>query len=340
MINVGIIGLGCMGKVHFGVYGANRKSKVAAISDVNEKKLKGDWSEIAGNIDEPGAKNVNLKGITAYKKAEDLICDSMVHVVDITLPTFLHAKYVIKALEAGKDVICEKPMCMNLREADKIIEAVRKTGKKLMIAHCIRFWPEYEMLRKIIKTRRFGKLYSASFSRLGAAPIWGWHNWLQVGKLSGGAALDLHIHDTDFINWCLGMPREVFSTGTSKAGGAVDYILTNYNYRKGLAVRAEGGWVYHPTFGFEMSYRAIFEKATVVYSFLNKPPLVIHTSNGKKIEPKIMPGNGHQREINYFLTCIGKNKKIETVTPEDARNSIKVVLAEIESAKKGKPVLI
>ena len=329
-----------MGKVHFDVYGANRKSKVVAISDVNEKKLKGDWSETVGNIGDPSAKNVNLKGITAYKKAEDLIYDSGVRVVDIALPTFLHAKYVIKALEAGKDVICEKPMCMNLREADRIIKTVRKTGKKLMIAHCIRFWPEYEMLRKIIKTSKFGKLYSASFSRIGATPIWGWHNWLQGGKLSGGAALDLHIHDTDFINWCFGMPKEVFSAGISKTSGAIDHIVTNYSYRKGMQITAEGGWAYHPTFGFEMSYRALFEKATVVYSSLNKPPLVIHTSSGKRIEPGITPGNGHWREINYFLTCISKKKKIETVTPKDARNSVKVVLAEIESVKKGKPVKI
>ena len=340
VINVGIIGLGGIGKMHFGVYKKNSKSKVVAVSDINVKRLKGVQSPAGINIDNPAAGNVDLKNIAAYEKAEDLINDPQVELVAITLPTFLHARYAIKALQAGKDVMCEKPMALNLKETDRMLEVVKKTGQKLMIGHCIRFWPEYEMLRKIVKSGRFGKLYSATFGRIGSTPAWGWQNWFRTGKLSGGAALDLHIHDTDFINWCFGLPKEVSSAGMSKTTGAIDHIVTNYKYGKNVQITAEGGWAFHPTFKFRMSFRAIFEKATVEFNSSKKPTLVIHTARGKRTEPKIASGDGFEREIDYFLGCIRKNKKPETVTPEDARDAVKVVMAEIESVRKGKPVLI
>lgn len=340
MIKVGIVGLGFMGKMHFGVYGTNPNSKVVAISDADIKKLKGDWSQIAGNIDDPGAKNVDLADISTYAEADELINDAEVELVDITLPTFLHARYTIKALQAGKDVICEKPMALNVRESEKVLKVARNSKGKLMVAHCIRFWPEYEQLRKIIKKRRFGRLYSLTLSRLSSTPVWGWQNWLQAGKLSGGAAIDLHIHDTDFVNWCFGLPKEVFSVGMSKTSGAIDHIVTSYMYTKNMQVTAEGGWAFPKTFGFEMSFRAIFEKGTVEYSSSKKPGMLMHMSTGRKMELKVDATDGYQREIDYFLKCIKNDKKPEIVTPRDASDAVKVVMAEIESVRRGKAVSI
>ncbi len=340
MLKVGIIGLGFMGKMHYGVYSGNPKAKVVAICDIDDRKLGGDWSSIAGNIEDGSTKKTDLAGVLVCKKAEDLIKNPEIDIVDITLPTYLHAKYALMALEHGKHVLCEKPMALNADESRSMVDAASRSKGILMIGHCMRFWPEYELLKKYIDTEKYGKVCAAYFGRYGSTPVWSWDGWLQKGRKSGGAALDLHIHDTDYINWCFGAPREVYSSGITKTSGAVDNLITAYRYRKNLSVTAEGGWVYHPTFGFEMSFRVVFEKATVEFSTAKNPTLRVHTHTGKTLHPSLASGDGYSREIDYFLGCVKKGKKPETVTPEDADRSLRIVMAEIESVKKNKPVRV
>ena len=83
-VKVGLIGVGFMGKMHFGVHKASKRSKIVAIADVDQKKLDGDWSAIGGNIDDPSARNVDLKGIRKYTNAAALINDPEVELADIT----------------------------------------------------------------------------------------------------------------------------------------------------------------------------------------------------------------------------------------------------------------
>lgn len=339
MIKVGVVGIGFMGKMHFGVHQASRKSRVVAIADVNEDKLKGDWSSIAGNIDDPSAKNVDLTGIKTYSKAEDLIHDPDVDLVDITLPTYLHADYAVEALRAGKHVLCEKPIALTVAQADRMVAAARKAKGLFMVAHCIRFWPEYEVVKDIIDKKTYGRVYSATFRRVSPTPVWGWKNWLQKHKLSGGAAIDLHIHDIDFINYLFGKPRSVSAVGMTKTSGGVDHIVCNYTFRrKNLQVTAEGGWAMHPTFPFSMAFTIVCEKATIDYSSAKSPTLTIHTAEGKTLTPKVPAGDGYSREIDYFLDCIRKGEKPTRVTAEEARDALRVAWAEIRSVRTGRRV--
>ena len=135
-----------------------------------------------------------------------------VDVVDICLPTDLHADFAVRALQMGKHVVCEKPMAISLAEADRMIEAARKSGRRLMIAHCIRFWPEYVELRRLVESGELGHLLSLSLTRYSPFPSWGSDNWLADERRAGGAALDLHIHDTDFAAYLMGRaPDEMAS---------------------------------------------------------------------------------------------------------------------------------
>jgi len=339
MVKVGVVGIGFMGKMHFGVHQAGSKSKVVAIADVNKAKLKGDWSAIAGNIDDPSAKSVDLTGIKTYPKAEDLIADPDVEMVDITLPTYLHAEYVTKALGAGKHVLCEKPIALTLAQADRMVAAARKAKGLFMVAQCIRFWPEYEVTKKLLKEKTYGQVYSATFRRVSPTPVWGWRNWLQKHKQSGGAAIDLHIHDIDYINHLFGLPRAVSAVGMTKTSGGVDHIVCDYTFpRKNLQVSAEGGWAMHPTFPFSMAFTIVCEKATIDYSTAKSPSLTVHTAAGKTLVPKVAGGDGYSREIEYFLDCIRRGEKPTRVTARDAREALRVAWAEIRSVRTGRRV--
>ncbi len=334
-VKVGVLGIGFMGNCHYSIYGRPKGAVVAAIADVDPKKRSGDWSGIAGNIGGAGAKT-DLSGVTVYSKAEEMIADPDIDVIDITLPTYLHAKHAIMALKAGKHVICEKPMAIDSREAAKMVAAAKKASGELFIAHCIRFWPQYAEARKIVRSRKYGPVISATFRRFSLNPNWSWRNWLQDPKKSGLSALDLHIHDSDFVLYCFGRPRSVTSHSAGLRKGRVDHIVTSYNYGPNQLVVADGAWEYPPGFGFEMSFIIAMETATLVCG--PDMSLKLHPLRGKSREIKVPPGDGYQRELAHFVECIAKGRKSDVVSPESALASVRLVECEVKSALTGKTV--
>ena len=342
MVKVGILGVGFMGKMHFNTYSAYSKSKVVALADLDPKKLAGDWSSIGGNIEDAREAQVNLSGLHLHAKPADLFADPDVDVVDITLPTFVHAKYAVAALKAGKHVICEKPMGITLKQCDQMIAAAKAARRQLFIAHCIRFWPEHATLKKIIDSKKYGKVLSATFWRKSLTPTWSWDNWLMDPKRSGSAAVDLHIHDTDYVNYVFGVPKAVRSTGVVGAvsKGGVDHLVTQYIYPKGPQVTAEGGWAMPPGFGFTHGFCVVLEKATIEHDIKGQIPFTVHTAKGKTLTPKMPKDDGYVAELKHFVQCIGKGEKSKVVTAADARNALAVALAETRSVKTGKVVAV
>jgi predicted dehydrogenase len=101
-------------------------------------------------------------------------------------------------------------MALNVEECKAMIDASEKNNKKLMIAQCLRFFPQYEYLKECVETNRFGRVTGAYFFRGGATPKWSYNNWLLKKEISGGALLDQHIHDVDTINWIFGGTKGSF----------------------------------------------------------------------------------------------------------------------------------
>jgi predicted dehydrogenase len=334
-LKVGILGLGFMGRYHYETYAKIKGARVAAICDVDRKKLSGDWSGTTGNIGGAGAKT-DLAGIDVYTRAEDMIADSAIDVIDIALPTYLHAPYAVKALEADKHVISEKPMAINSREAKRMIDAAKRAKRRLFVAHCIRFWPQYVVAREIVRSRKYGRVISACFRRFSGTPIWSWQNWLQDPKKSGLCALDLHIHDADFILYCFGKPKSVASHAAGFKKGRVDHIFTSYDYGRGRLVAAEGAWEYAGDFPFSMSFVIAMEKATL--EFAPDQALTLRRPKGKAKRLKVPQGDGYGPELAHFVECITKNRPSEIAPPESAMESVKLVELEVKSALRGKTV--
>jgi predicted dehydrogenase len=342
MVRVGVLGVGFMGKMHFNVHRGNRKAKLIALSDLDPAKLAGDWSKIAGNIADARAAQVDLSGLKLYGDPAEMFGDPEIDLVDITLPTFLHAKYAIAALEAGKHVVCEKPMALTLADCDAMIAAAEKAKRVLVIAHCIRFWPEWMVLKQIVDGRKYGKVQSATFWRRSATPLWSWDGWLLDEKRSGGALVDLHIHDIDYVNYVFGVPKAVSARGV--VGGvsksAIDSVATQYFYDGGAQVTAEGSWTMAAGFGFDHGFLVSLEGATVEYDLKSGKPLTVHTKKGKSLQPKLPKNDGYVAELRYFVDCIGTGKKPSTVTAQDGRNALAVALAEGKSVRTGEKVAL
>ncbi len=333
-IKVGILGMGFMGNCHFNAYKGVKKARITALCDCDGKKLRGDGG-VVGNIGGAGQKK-NLAGIKTYSDASRLIADPEIDVVDITLPTYLHAEWTVRALKAGKHVICEKPMALSLSDASKMVSAAHQARRQLFIGHCIRFFPAYDVAMQIIRTGRYGKVISAVFSRISPRPTWSWKNWMMNPRLSGNAALDLHIHDADFVLYLFGIPKSVCSHGAGSVRDGFEHIITSYNFGTKPLVVAEGGWGYESKYPFSMIFRFAMEKASLAMHADGK--LMLYKPGRDPELVKVPAGDGYGRELVHFIECIGFGRKSKVVSPESAMLSVKLIEAEIKSAVTGKNV--
>jgi hypothetical protein len=133
------------------------------------------------------------------------------------------------------------------------------------------------------------------------------------------------------------MPRAVTSTAAFGAAGEMQYISTLYDVG-GAAVTAEGSWAMTPTLGFEASFVVTFEKAVVVLDAKREKPLCVYPAKGEAFAPQLAEGEGYEYEIKWFLDVLNGKKVPCVTTPEQSRDSVKIVDAEKLSVKTGKTV--
>jgi len=335
MIKIGLIGAGFMGSMHASCYEAllgRGDFQVTAVADVESDKA----SRLAARL-----------GAKAYSSAEELLREADVNAVDICLPTYLHADTAAAAMQKGYAVFIEKPVCLNEGEAQRLLALQKETGVQAMVGHCIRFWPEYMELRRLAQENVYGKLQSGVFKRISPRPGWAWQGWLHEPAKSGSAALDLHVHDVDFVRSLFGEPERLKAETVTK-DGANGHIFSLYRYEDAV-VSLEGGWNYPETFPFEMSFRVQFERAAVVFSSSSSPAMRIYEQEGAVLEPDLSVadeaaatseegGNisslgGYYNELAYFLDCLTSGRSIEQSTLKDGCDSLRLTLREIADAK-------
>jgi predicted dehydrogenase len=333
MIRVGIVGLGFMGRMHYRCWSVLPGAKITAICESNPKVLAAAGEAAKGNV-EGAADHIDLKALDVHSDLGELLASRSVDALSITLPTFLHPDMTVKALEAGVHVLCEKPMALSVAECDRMIAAAKSHRRVLQIGHCIRFWPEYVVTRELIQGGQHGKAIGASFRRFSAMPTWSPDSWFADEKRSGGQPLDLHIHDADYVHHVFGLPAAV----SSIADEAQSYISTQYYYEGGPSVVAESTWRMAPTFGFEMSYVVILERATILFDSSRTPVFRVCPAEGEPFTPEIPSGDGYSREIEHFARAVAGGTVEPIVTPEQARDTIRMVLAEKQSAREGRRV--
>jgi predicted dehydrogenase len=213
--------------MHYRCWKARDDAQIAAICDANENIVE-DSKKAVGNIE--GAEDaVDFTGINIYSDFGKMLTEEKLDAVSIALPTFVHAQYTIEALVSGVHVLCEKPMGLNVTECESMMAAAKSSGKVLQIGHCVRFWPEYAKTKEIVAGGEYGRVLAATFQRLAATPTWSQDNWILNDERSGGVALDLHIHDTDFVQYLFGKPRAVCSFGGKDSTGKLVHIVLSHS---------------------------------------------------------------------------------------------------------------
>jgi predicted dehydrogenase len=263
--------------------------------------------------------------------------DPEVELVDLCTPTPLHAEQAVAALKAGKHVLCEKPLARTSAAARKILRVAQNAPGFLMPAMCMRFWPGWSWLKKIVDERTYGKVLAARFQRLSAMPGWSKQGTYTGAVDLGGALFDLHIHDADFVQFLFGRPKSVYASGVTGAGGSIHHVSAQYNCAKGPAVSAEGSWLRAQ--GFNMGYTILCERATLDFDLLRGAGALQVTEAGRT--PRIMKleaGDGYSAEIDYMLHCVRRGRAPAVVTARDSMTALEICEAEEQSVRTGRVI--
>jgi len=338
-VRVGVVGLGFMGQTHVRAYAdadaAGEACPLVAVCDHSPERLAGRVSA-AGNLASAGDEGERLfdpDRVSAYDDLDAFLADDAIDLVSLCTPTDSHVPLAIRALEAGKHVLVEKPVALSSAEVDRLRAAQRDVGRLCQPAMCMRFWPGWDWLAERVRDERFGPLRALSLQRLGAAPAWGEGFYADTSR-SGGALFDLHVHDADFILSLLGMPDAVSARGDAL------HVSTQYHYQAGpTLVTAEGGWLPGGAFPFRMRYVAAFAEASAEFDSSAADTLTL-TRDGVCEPVPLEPRTGYDAQAVAAVRAVRSGKASRTPTLDDAYNVTRVLEAERDSQTRGEPVAI
>lgn len=324
MTRVGIIGLGTMGRQHMDAYRQMPDVEVAAIYDHRPERAQ----EVAQEY-----------GVRVAGTLNDLfnLCD----VVDICTPTYRHAECALPAIEAGKAVVCEKPLARTLVECERIVNAVKQHNTPFMPAHVLRFFPEYRTAHQLVKSGAVGAVAAVRMRRGGDFPRTK-SDWYADFTKSGGVILDLIIHDFDWMLWTLGAVERVYAKAlTFRQLEHLDYTLVTLKFKNGAVGHIEGTWC--DPGGFKVNFEVCGDSGMIEYDSARQVALQIATradgdvGGGVQVPESPAVENPYFLELRHFIDCVQTGQPPE-VTVEEGYNAVRLALAAIESAQTGRVV--
>lgn len=258
--------------------------------------------------------------------------------IDICLPTFLHAPIAVAAMEAGFHVLCEKPMARTVAQAEEMLNVSRRTNRTLMVAHCCRFREDAQLIKEVIDSGELGKPRNAEFHRQGGSKeAMGWNNWFRNGQLSGGALLDLHIHDVDLLRGLFGFPDAVSVAAASViTDDGYDALSANFYYDNGFYANAMCDWTIAHEKYRARSIRVNFEKGYIYSNRTSGHETFVKVSEDGSVTDywNQIDTDPYKDEIVYFCKCIENGLPVSLCPPEHSVDALRIVTAELCSAKE------
>lgn len=313
MLKIGLVGVGGISGAHIPVWEQMEDAELICLCDIRPERME------------------NYKDTKhCYTDFDEMLANEKIDILDICLPTYLHADFAVKAMEKGINVITEKPISLKEEDVERVYSTAEKNNVKFMVAQVLRFWPEYLILKDIFDTQKYGKLLSGSMIRLGGYPRWSWDNWMMDEKRSGLTPYDLHIHDLDFMVYAFGIPK-VRHQYRSKQPDQ-DFISIDYDFGE-FSIHSEASW-FGARYPFTAEFRFQFENAVVanehgsikVYGREEGDVIdlteVAEGDTGKINLPK---SNAYANEILYFADCVKNNKPVEKVKPNELESVIQIL---------------
>ncbi|KPL12210.1 oxidoreductase [candidate division BRC1 bacterium SM23_51] len=338
-VKVGLVGSGFVADIHAAAFKSVPDAEVVAVASPTPGKAKRFAEE---------------RGVPkAFENYRDLLALEEIDMVTVGIPNNLHAQVTIDAAKAGKHVLCEKPLCRTLEEADSMIEACRQAGVLLMYGEELCFAPKYVRAKALADEGALGKVFLVKQSEEHFGPHMPWF-W-DIEQSGGGVLLDMGCHGIEFARWVFGKPKVksvVASLGlhvhadktrgedhsfcvVEFEGGRVAMIENSWAKQGGMDDRCEiygsGGFTRADllrgnsllTFS-ESGYGYAVEKAATTrgYTFTMFEEIWNY---------------GFPQELAHFVRCV-KGEETPIETGEDGREVLKIICAAYESAATGRRI--
>ena len=344
VLKIGLIGSGYIASVHYQAYKLIGNCEIVAQADPNREKHR-KFIENGHTIKE------------YYTSHKEMLEKANIDLVSVCAPNIFHYPIIKDALLAGKHVIVEKPLCLNLREADELIALAKQQGKLICYAEELCYVPKYRRAKDIVDAGGLGKVYMVRQSEKHSGP----HSpWFFLRKNAGGGALmDMGCHSIEFcrwiynkkpVKWVFGHCGKYFHLNSE----VEDHVIATLGFEDGSIASIEASWALQ---GGDDSVAAIFGTEGVIYvNMLKDTGIQVYSKNGYPATPG-HPGdiggeaskgwstpdfnwlwnNGYPQELEDFLNCI-RNGGTPLETAEDGRIVLEIMAAIYLSAGTGRRV--
>lgn len=309
MLKVGLVGVGGISGAHIPAWQSMEDVELVALCDVRPEQM------------------TRYPELRQYTDMDDMLAKEQLDILDICLPTYLHADAAVKAMERGIHVLSEKPVSLKAEDVHRLYETAKRNNVRFMVAQVLRFWPEYVYLKEIYDSGRYGKLLSGRMARLGHMPGWSWDNWMKDESRSGLVPFDLHIHDLDFMVYTFGKPKQVSSFRARRPDQDVFTAVYQFD---GFYVDSEATW-YAAPYPFHATYRFQFEKALIVLDGaltvyeVDGKTFTVGADGGETGGIELPPTNAYANEIRYFADCVKAGRDADRVKEKELETVVKIL---------------
>jgi len=326
-MKIGIVGAGFMGTTHAAGW-AETPAKIVGFTAETPQE----------------ANSLAKRYVTdVYSSLDEMLFD--VDVVDICSPTHLHYEMALKAAAAGKHIVCEKPLARTTKQAREIVTACRTAGVQLLVAHVVRFFPEYALAHSAVVEGQIGKPGVIRLHRGSYRPKKPAGNWFLDEVKSGGILMDLMIHDYDYARWIAGEVETVSARRVTQRhpDAPVDYGLVILSHKSGALSHIAGAWAYPPP-AFRTHLEIAGDRGLIEFDSDGTAPIqnLILKSSGSNAPDVALPSSPvsespYTTQIKEFYRALAEGMTAR-VNAVDGLAAVQIAEAALESAHTGQPV--
>jgi predicted dehydrogenase len=283
--------------------------------------------------------------VAVYRNYSDLLHRSDLDAVVVSVPTHLHERFAVEALNRGLPVLCEKPFALDVPSAERVLDAARRNQKCLMIAQVLRFWPPYVRIKQLAGDGAMGSIQAIAAYRLAQYPPWG--DWFRDPEKSGGAMLDLQVHDADFVYWLLGSPQEIYAAGLQSPAGSWDHVVTLLRYPDSVAT-LEATYLMPAAWPFTCGIRVTGSRGCLEFLFRvggnverreqAETSLRLYAPDGTVMELEVAGDDMYAAQLRYFVECVERNHSPDQCPPEETLEVMRIMSACRQSLSSHIPV--
>ncbi len=328
MIKLGVVGFGHIGKVHSE---AARRVACVELSAILTSRPDEVRSLVGPNV-------------SIYRDYSQFLDGPDLDAVVVCVPTYLHEQFVVEALKRHLPVLCEKPFSLDLASAERMLDTARRNQSCLMVAQVLRFWPPYARVKQLVSEGAIGPVQAVAASRLATYPPWG--DWFREPRKSGGALLDMQVHDADFVYWLLGSPEEVYTAGLQSKTSSWDQVTTVMRYSNAVAT-LEATYLLPGAWPFTCDLRVAGSRGCLEFRFRvegnvekrdqAESSLRLYANDGTVGEPSVAPDDMYVAQLRYFAECVAGRQPPSLCPPEETLQVMRIMSACQQSLATGLP---